>query len=64
MVASPVTTATSAVISGLTLGQPVSFHVEAITTAGTFRSAVSNTVYPYREPPARERPTCPGCKIP
>lgn len=64
VVASPVTTATSAVISGLTLGQPVSFHVEAITTAGTFRSAVSNTVYPYREPPARERPTCPGCKIP
>jgi Fibronectin type III domain len=62
VLASPAATATSATISGLAQGQAVAFYVKALTGSGDFTSAVSSTVYPYREPP--EPPRCRGCDIP
>jgi hypothetical protein len=42
--------AVSTIISGLPLGQPVAFVVEALTPAGNFRSAPSNAVSAYGRP--------------
>jgi hypothetical protein len=42
--------ATSSIVTGLALGQPVSFVVEAVSAAGSFRSAPSNAVVAFGRP--------------